>query len=174
MDVFESILIPGLSWWQINSGLTWRGPFACCEHLIQYLPVNGDVMRGEGASTLVPAGRSKLPHYLPSIRPSRFATLGLPNLSACARTRTCLYLSSPRWVHHTGKLRSVSTKDSLTDLSDILDRLFLSFFPSLCVCISVCFGLREAEDCDSLKGVMDKYTPAVTRHSTADRLNLKW
>lgn len=48
------------------------------------LPVNGDVMRGERASMVVPAGRPKLTHYLPSIRPSRFATLGLHKACVCA------------------------------------------------------------------------------------------
>ena len=52
------------------------------------LPVNGDVMRGERASMVVLAGRPKLAHYLPSIRPSRFATLGLHN--ACVRVCVCV------------------------------------------------------------------------------------
>lgn len=55
------------------------------------LPVNGDVMRGERASMVVPAGRPKLTHYLPSIRPSRFATLGLHK--ACVYICECVCVS---------------------------------------------------------------------------------
>lgn len=53
------------------------------------LPVNGDVMRGERATMVVPAGRPKLTHYLPSIRPSRFATVGLHRASVCVRVCVC-------------------------------------------------------------------------------------
>lgn len=77
------------------------------------LPVNGDVMRGERASMVVPAGRPKLTHYLPSIRPSRFATLGPPQsmrvrayVSVCVCLCVFILLSSSY-----RQLRSVPTEN---------------------------------------------------------------
>lgn len=79
-----------------------------------YLPVNGDVTRGEGASAVVPAGRSKLPHYLPSIRPSRFSTLCLHNVCVCVRINVCVhvfvFVFTPLSSSYR-QLRSVSTEN---------------------------------------------------------------
>lgn len=138
MDVFESILISGLSWWQINSSISKR---VLCMLSTLSLPVNGDVMRGEGASVVVPAGRPKLTHYLPSIRPSRFATLGLYHAYMWAHV--CFCVPSPCWVYHADDWREISVKSSLTDhWRNWTDHLSLFLSLSLCVYEYVCLFIQ--------------------------------
>lgn len=127
MDVFESILISGLSWWQINSSNSKR---LLCMLSTLSLPVNGDVMRGEGASMVVPAGRPKLTHYLPSIRPFRFTTLGLQHAYMCVYVYFCV--PSPCWVYHTDNWGEIPLKSSLTDHIHVIGQtISISLFLSL-------------------------------------------
>lgn len=67
------------------------------------LRVNGDVMRGERASMVVPAGRPKLTHYLPSIRPSRFATLGPHTQCVCVSVSVCVCFLPAEFIIQTSR-----------------------------------------------------------------------
>lgn len=147
MDVFESILISGLSWWQINSSNIKR---LLCMSSTLSLPVNRDVTRGERASMVVPAGRPKLTRYLPSIRPSRFATLGLHK--ACVCVGVCVFLFAFTLLSSSYRqVRSVSS-ENLSRWSlrhNWTGHLFLFFLPLCAQWIVIC---------SFLKGLFDKYT----------------
>lgn len=130
MDVFESILISGLSWWQINSSNSKR---LLCMLSTLSLPVNGDMMRGEGASMVVPAGRPKLTHYLPSIRPSRFTTLGPQHAYVCVYVYFCV--PSPCWVYHPDNWGEIPLKTSLADHLHVIGQ-------TISISLSVTLSLR--------------------------------
>lgn len=72
------------------------------------LRVNGDVMRGERESMVVPAGRPKLTHYLPSIRPSRFATLAPHTqcVGVCVSGCVCAFSPLSSSYKHLGSVSS--------------------------------------------------------------------
>lgn len=90
-------------WWQINSSDIMR---LFCMMSTLSLPVYGNVMSGDMASIVVPAGKPKLAHYLPSFGPSHFATLGLcvcvcivftPLSSSYRQLRDVSMESLPHW-----------------------------------------------------------------------------
>lgn len=83
-------------------------------------------------SMVVPAGRPKLTHYLPSIRPSRFATLGLHKLCVCVRVCLSLCLHPAEFIMQTAEEFSTK-KISLTDHLDIIGQAVSS-----AVCFYVC------------------------------------